>query len=174
MLEPVSGYDLKKWFQGSINFYWPATHTQIYRTLGELAEQEFVRHKTIEQTTHPDKKVYSITQKGKAELTHWLKEPLKLPVTRHGLLVQLSFADMLTTEEILMLLSEYKHKVHTHLQFLNHDQQQFMQYGRSDRERILWELVLDSGIEYYQGELKWAEKAIRKLRSIKSRGKQPA
>ena len=165
MLQPVSGYDLKKWFQGSIHFYWPATHTQIYRTLGELSKQGLVRLKKIEQTTRPDKKVYSITAKGKEELDRWLKTPGKLPVTRHALLVQLSFADQLATGEILALLSAHAQKVRAHLKFLQKDQKQFLQYGRTKRERLLWELVLDSGIAYYTAELAWAEKAIRKLQS---------
>jgi PadR family transcriptional regulator AphA len=164
MLQPVSGYDLKKWFESSVCFYWPATQTQVYRTLAELAEGRLITAKKIEQSVRPDKKVYSLTDKGKEALVAWLKQHLDLPVTRHGLLVQLSFADQLGTEDILSLLAGYTAKVRAHLDFLETDQRKFPAYGRTERERLLWELIRESGLEYYRGELRWAEKAIRRLK----------
>jgi len=170
MLQPVSGYDLKKWFESSIRFYWPATHTQVYRTLAELADRKLVTTKKIEQTIRPDKKLYSLTDRGKQELVSWLREPLDLPATRHGLMVQLSFADLLDIGDILSLLSNYASKVSAHLLFLKKDQQKFSQYGRTTRERLLWELILESGLEYYRGELRWTEKAIRRLKAHAGKG----
>ncbi|MBN1440460.1 MAG: PadR family transcriptional regulator [Anaerolineales bacterium] len=172
MLQPVSGYDLKKWFEGSISFYWPATHTQIYRTLAELAKEKLVSAKKVEQTARPDKKMYSLTDRGWQSLTAWLHQEVDLPDTRHGLLVQLSFADGLETGEILSLLRGFMAKVRSRLRCLEQDQQQILAYGRTGRERLLWELILDSGLEYYRGELRWAEQAVRRLQEYEEKKPQ--
>ena len=34
--QPFTGYDLKKAFDRSVRHFWPATQSQIYRTLAEL------------------------------------------------------------------------------------------------------------------------------------------
>ena len=38
-LEPMSGYDLKRVFDQSVQHFWPATQSQIYRSLGKMADQ---------------------------------------------------------------------------------------------------------------------------------------
>ena len=44
---PMSGYDLKKLFDNSVRHFWPADQSQIYRTLGKLAEQGYVEREIV-------------------------------------------------------------------------------------------------------------------------------
>jgi PadR family transcriptional regulator AphA len=60
---PLSGYDLKKMFDASVNYYWPATHSQIYRTLDRMLQDGLVTQEVVHQEDHPDKKVYSIADR---------------------------------------------------------------------------------------------------------------
>ena len=58
---PLSGYDLKKMFDTSVQHFWTADQSQIYRILARLAKQKWVQVEVIEQTSRPDRKIYHIT-----------------------------------------------------------------------------------------------------------------
>jgi len=168
---PLSGYDLKKMFDASVNYYWPATHSQIYRTLDRMLQDGLVTQEVVHQEDHPDKKVYSIADRGRAELRDWLVTPAeKLPTIRHQLLVQLAWADRLENEQIVMLLDSYAEKLRTRLDLYHSEAQQSqLDRARSERERYLWQLILDNGIGLYERELEWAERAIAGLRGYADR-----
>lgn len=164
-LMPLSGYDLAKMFDDSVNFYWPANHTQIYRTLKTLYEAGWVSMEVVEQTERPDKKVYSITPAGEEELQGWITKPLAFPSMRHGLLVQLAFASRLEDAQIIALLDAYAQKLRVRLEsYQSGQQQEQLALARSERERYLWGLILRNGIQTYESELQWAEQAIDELR----------
>lgn len=71
-----SGYELARRFDRSIGYFWSATHQQIYRTLRTLEDDAWVNVREVEQRGRPDKKVYSVTPAGRAELARWISEPL--------------------------------------------------------------------------------------------------
>ncbi len=102
--DAFSGYDLKKAFDNSVQHFWPANQSQIYRTLAELDEQGFVEKEIIEREERLDMKIYNITEAGRAELHQWLSTPLPEHDTREPFLIQVYFGGKLSDEEILNLL----------------------------------------------------------------------
>lgn len=100
--EPMTGYDLKTvCFDVSVAHFWPADQSQIYRTLDTLAEKGWVESELEVQTDRPNRKIYSITDAGRAELTRWLQTEQDLPIRREPFLVQLFFMDQLPDESII-------------------------------------------------------------------------
>jgi DNA-binding PadR family transcriptional regulator len=71
-----SGYELARRFDRSIGYFWAATHQQIYRTLRVMENDGWVDVDVVEQQARPDKKVYRVTDAGRAELSRWIAEPL--------------------------------------------------------------------------------------------------
>jgi DNA-binding PadR family transcriptional regulator len=71
-----SGYELARRFDRSIGYFWAATHQQIYRTLRTMETDGWVDVDVVEQQARPDKKVYRVTDAGRAELSRWIAEPL--------------------------------------------------------------------------------------------------
>jgi len=164
---PLSGYDLKKMFDSSVKFYWSATHTQIYRTLNEMHKDELLDVEFIQQTESPNKKVYSITKKGKEDLSKWVSTPSELPPVRHKLLVQLSWADRLSTEEIVNVLQKYVDNLKERLStYQSEEHRAPISLGRTKREQFLWQSTLDNGIAVYEAELKWAMKTIEAIKKF--------
>ncbi len=105
--EERTGYDLKtSCFDQSIAHLWPADQAQIYRTLDKLVEQGWVTCTIEIQHDRPNRKIYSVTEAGKAELIRWLQSPQPLPTVREPLLVQLFFAAQLSNEAIIQLLEQ--------------------------------------------------------------------
>ena len=107
---PLSGYDLKKAFDRSVQHFWPANQSQIYRTLAELAEEGNVVKEVVEREERLDLKIYTITPAGRATLHQWLSTPLPEPDDREPFLIQVFFGSLIPDDEILSILS---HKLQT-------------------------------------------------------------
>jgi DNA-binding PadR family transcriptional regulator len=71
-----SGYELAHRFDRSIGYFWGATHQQIYRTLRAMEHDGWVSATLVVQRGRPDKKVYTVSEAGRAELARWIAEPL--------------------------------------------------------------------------------------------------
>ena len=69
---PMTGYEIKTVFQDSLNYFWTAQTSQIYRELQSLKKKEWVKDELIPQKGRPDKRLFSITDAGKEELRCWL------------------------------------------------------------------------------------------------------
>jgi PadR family transcriptional regulator AphA len=169
---PLSGYDLKKFFDESVRHFWSATQSQIYRTLGRMAKDGWVRVEMVEQEDRPDRKVYHITDEGQAELRRWLTTPLDLPKIRHKWLVQVFFAHQLSDKEIIALFEAHAEKLRQKLEFFHTEVQavierRFAERG-SERSRRLWQFTLDYGISHLEWELQWVESALKELRRLPS------
>jgi DNA-binding PadR family transcriptional regulator len=70
-----SGYELARRFDRSIGFFWRATHQQIYRTLRTIEDHGWVSATAVRQHGRPDKKVYTVSNAGRAELARWIAQP---------------------------------------------------------------------------------------------------
>lgn len=100
----LSGYDLKKGFDESVQHFWPVTQTQIYRTLGQLVDEASAIVELIPQADKPNRKLYHITDEGREALRGWLMEKQAMPAYRDPFLVRLYFSGQLTPEEGLILV----------------------------------------------------------------------
>lgn len=163
-MSPLSGYDLKTMFDSSVKFYWSATHTQIYRTLDEMLADGWLNVEIVPQTERPNKKVYSITEQGRAELRRWLELPFDLPSSHHPLLVRLAWCDRLNNTQIENILGGYIQKLQERLMiYQTENQNQVDEFARNERERFLWQMILENGLQFYRGELAWAQRMLAGL-----------
>ena len=162
-----SGYDLWKMFNSSVNNYWSATHTQIYKTLSDLAEDKMVETELIQQEVNPNKKVYHLTELGKEELIKWLKTPIEAPPVRDKYLVQFSFSDILEDEDIIHNIESYIKEIEEKLNNLKYGEyKEYLKYARSERENFLWNKTLEHGISSYENELKWLKECLRSYNKL--------
>ena len=95
--QDASGYDLTRRFDKSIGFFHSATHQQIYRVLKRMDEAGWVEVEAIAQDGRPDKKVYRVSDAGRAELTRWIAEPSEPSHLRNELAVKIraaAYADL--------------------------------------------------------------------------------
>ncbi len=69
---PLNGYYLKKIFDGSVNYFWTASLSQIYRELVALEKKGYVISSIQEQDDRPDKRIYTITEAGRRAFQEWL------------------------------------------------------------------------------------------------------
>jgi len=103
-IQPMSGYDLKRYFDASVRHFWSADQAAIYRALGDLDSEGLVVHERVPQTTRPDRKVFHLTPAGMSALDEWLATPAVPVARREPLLVKLFFSGRLAPERLRHVL----------------------------------------------------------------------
>jgi DNA-binding PadR family transcriptional regulator len=173
-LEPTSGYTLKQRFDGSVQSFWTATQSQIYRELHALEAEGGVEVERLPGDGKPDRKVYSLTKRGREELAQWLAEPLDPLVLRHPLLLKFVFAAGLPPAALDALLARYAEGVaamqHDYAARLESDE--IFSLARGARERALWRLAIEHGLGWCEAELAWVARARRQLSRAPKRRKR--
>jgi DNA-binding PadR family transcriptional regulator len=103
-IKSQNGYDLKKTFDQSVQHFWPAKQSQIYRTLKALNQEGLVEKEIIGRENRLDMKVYHITDAGREELHQWLSSPLPSKDFREAFLIQIYFGSKLSDKEFVALV----------------------------------------------------------------------
>jgi PadR family transcriptional regulator, regulatory protein AphA len=167
---PMSGYDLKKYFDQSVAHFWSATQSHIYKSLERMLERGWLVAEVVPQEGRPDRKVYSITAAGAEELNRWLRTPLPLQPTREDWLIQIFFAYTLSNEEIVALLEARAQEAREMLAHYHSEVQTVIDENHEhigvERARDLWQMTLDYGIACLEANLAWLEQAIEKARHL--------
>lgn len=104
--EDLSGYDLKRWMERPLGYFWSAKHSQIYPELALLEEDGFVKHRVVEQRGKPDKKVFAITDEGREALREWVTEPPGGRAARDELVLKAYSSWVAEPEEAAALFEE--------------------------------------------------------------------
>jgi len=166
--QPMSGYDLKKMFDISVQHFWPADQSQIYRTLQQLADKGWAELEVVAQEDRPDRKVYHITEAGRAELRRWLTGPLKAQDQRSPHLVQVFFAGQLSDDEILPMLEGRAAAMRGLLERYAQVPalcQPYKETIGAPRDVFFWMLTLECGVRMAQAQLEWLESVISRIKA---------
>ena len=164
---PSSGYDLAKRFDGSVGFFWDASHQQIYRELAKLETNGIIISETIEQETRPNKKLYAITDPGKATLTEWMRTPSDLSPLKDDLLVKIFGGYVVEPTVILQELRQHRKQHQTRLVEYQAIEDRFFPDAEALSTKSVYQyLTLRNGIQYEQGWLKWCDEALSTLQSL--------
>ncbi|MFD5508375.1 PadR family transcriptional regulator [Streptomyces sp. NPDC127051] len=109
--EELSGYDLKKWSDRSLRFfYWSPSFSQIYSELKRLEKAGYASSRLVAQETGTrDKRVYRITDEGMAAVREWAREtPAEPPVLKHGPMLRLWLGHLLEPDQMREVLLRHQ------------------------------------------------------------------
>jgi DNA-binding PadR family transcriptional regulator len=165
-VQPMSGYDLKKAFDGSVGHFWTADQAQIYRTLTRLIEDGLVEASHIEQEGKPDRKEHRLTDDGSAELDNWLASPEEPQPTREPFLLKVFFAGRLGPEPVQQMLAHRLDAGEQQLAVLKEIAvavDQALADKPIDLDQQLRNATLDNGIRHTQAEIDWARTLLDQI-----------
>jgi DNA-binding PadR family transcriptional regulator len=161
----MSGYDIKRAFDRSLATYWNAGASQIYTTLKALAANGLVSSEIVPQEGRPDRRVYSLTEAGRAALDAWLDESAPARFTKDEFLTKLFFCGLTSDGMALRHLEDHRAALVEQLADMD---RALREYGaRPARRPRLLEfqmLVRDYKQELLQTDLDVTERAIARLR----------
>lgn len=96
--QPVSGYDLGQKIRASVGSFWRESYGQIYPNLKRLEAEGLATAKTVRQIGNPEKRIFSITGKGRERLAEWLALEPQPEIPRNEMLLKLFFGAQISPE----------------------------------------------------------------------------
>ena len=170
---PMTGYEMVKEFDESLAYFWHASPQQIYKELDAMEKSGWLASERIIQNEKPNKRVYSITPKGKDVLVDWVSKPddsvNKFMQGKNPFLMRLAFAGEGSDENALQMLYEFRNQ---YLSFAQKMENINMDEAIAKEEAVLghrvmkyWKIVALHGEIIRKARLEWVEKAIAILES---------
>ncbi|MFD9958737.1 PadR family transcriptional regulator [Amycolatopsis sp. NPDC058986] len=101
-----SGYQLTKAFDVGVANFWHAQPQQLYLELAKLEKDGLVTGRQVIQETRPNKRLFTVTDAGVAELQRFAAAPAKPSFIRDDLMVKVQAADAVDTTEVIRQLEE--------------------------------------------------------------------
>ncbi len=114
--EELSGYDVKKWADWSLRFfYWAPSYSQIYGELHKLEDLGLVTSRIVDKNDVRGKRLYRITAEGERAVTAWANEsPAEPAVLKHGVMLRMWLghtADPAKLREVLVAHREQSERM---------------------------------------------------------------
>ncbi|BBH69888.1 PadR family transcriptional regulator [Actinoplanes sp. OR16] len=160
-----SGYDLAKKFRVSVANFWTATPQQLYRELEKMEAEGLLSARMVKQDKRPDKRLFSVTDSGRAALYAFTQSPPKPTTVRDELLVQveaLAYADVPSVRaSIETQVKQSRQRLESYERSLaeilgSRSQEEFIATGN----RIGPYLTLQRGISFERENISWGELAL--------------
>ncbi|MBM7367214.1 PadR family transcriptional regulator [Gordonia hydrophobica] len=149
--ERLTGYDLKKWADWSIGyFYWSPSISQIYAELKKLEKAGFVTSEVVSEPGERGRRVYEITESGTHAVRSWSRDaPVDQPVLKHSLMLRMWMGHLNDTDHL-------KELVRSHIANLEERRDESrMHMENADREPA-WAYSVMSlawSMKYFQAEI---------------------
>ncbi len=163
-----SGYDMAKMFEGSLNFFWHAQSSQIYREFARMEEKGWVTCQSIIQDGRPNKKVYSITDAGREEFARWLSEAELEPENPHNVVLMRVFFGSGDPAATLSIMKKVRDKCKSDIeQYLPLTSKNASEYAEitedGQRKMKYWLMTQEFVTMQKTAMINWAERNIARL-----------
>lgn len=167
---PMSGYDLVKAFESSLQFFWHVQNSHIYLELKKLEKNGYICGKTVIQSNRPNKKIFFITETGKKEFMDWLAEGAGEEAThfKSSFLMKVFFGGNMTPVQSADMLRKFKTDCEIYLEKMGSTPGSIEKYGynKESYQTLYWQFTVDFGYGFIKNCIEWAGRCIEKLESI--------
>ncbi|MXM65953.1 PadR family transcriptional regulator [Streptomyces sp. HUCO-GS316] len=161
--KPSSGLELTRRFDKSIGYFWSATHQQIYRELGKLEAEGYIRTLPAEQPARGQKKSYEVLPAGRAELARWTGASQDPKPLRDVMLLRLRAAAVVGTAGIEADLRRHLELHRRQLAEYRQIEKRDFPPGKDTPQGRLHHLVLQAGIDLETFWTQWLTRAVDEL-----------
>jgi PadR family transcriptional regulator, regulatory protein AphA len=170
--QPMTGYEIKQTMDHSVSHFWHAYHSQIYTTLRQMEADALVVSEFVHTEGQPDRRVYSLTDAGRAELKTWLDQSLtEMSPIKEELILHLFFSARRDKSSVLAELTLQRE---LHLKKLNeyhgmtteNIEENAKSYPELKRDAIFWRLTLNMGISYEKMYVDWLDQTIQEIEKL--------
>ncbi|MBP2653473.1 MAG: hypothetical protein H6Q73_1042 [Firmicutes bacterium] len=172
-IKNMTGYELKHFFDDSVNNFWNANLSQIYPTLNEMKEKGYLEMDIQINDNSPNSKIYRITEKGQMVLTEWMEQSTPLPQIKKLFLAKLligakfkkSFIVRQLEEQLALhesMLEALKEKLKNPPKNItdNTDNKE------ARKHEFFRQLIIDAGIKEEIASIEWCKETIDKINQM--------
>ncbi len=157
-----SGYELARRFDRSIGYFWTATHQQIYRTLRAMEGDGWVSATAVVQQGRPDKKVYTVSPAGRAELARWIADPADRELRDIAVKLRGAGPDDVAAlrDQLVSVRAQHAGRLDA---YRDMEKQQFPDPAALTGAALHQHLVLRGGIRTERGSVEWLDEVLSAL-----------
>lgn len=127
---PATGYDIKKIMENEVSTLLDVSLSNLYPALNELAAEGLVTYQKVEQDSRPNKKVYELTEAGRAACLKALMSGDARHRLRSEFIFILSFAPFLPRWRVKELLDQRLADTNEVLRDLDRREREALQVGQ--------------------------------------------
>lgn len=165
LVKPLSGYELKRRFEGSIVFFWRANHSQLYPELRRMEKDGLVASNQVTQGSRPTKRLYTVTPAGREALRMWLRQPPRLRGVKDEMMLRCFSFQLVEPAEARDQIAECQRLHNRQLDFyLGVKRQLEERHGdlsETDDPIIFWNVqCLYHAIDYEEMYVNWCTRAL--------------
>ncbi|MEU8432698.1 PadR family transcriptional regulator [Streptomyces sp. NPDC029216] len=167
--DEYSGYQLAKAFDIGVANFWHALPQQLYAELARLEAAGLVAGREVVQETRPNKRLFRVTDAGRAELERFAEAASKPSSIRDDLLVKVQAADRIGTGPVIAQLERRAAEAEAKLELLGRllldlrgdlDEAEYLLRG----ERVGGYLTCLRGLAFEREHRDWCLRAAAVLR----------
>jgi DNA-binding PadR family transcriptional regulator len=165
-IEPMSGYDLGLTIRGSVGHFWNESYGQIYPNLKRLAADGLANSKTERQKGKPDRRIYSITPKGRERLAQWLAVEPQPEVPRNEMLLKLFFGAQTSPHILMGYVERMEERSRELLAKLERAEHEEIAKNQQFPDAPYWKMAARFGQFEMKAQLRWADETLAELNKI--------
>lgn len=166
--KPMTGYDIGKEFNFQLSEFWSAQHSQIYPELKKLVDEKSLVYDVEITGEVLEKKVYTITEKGRKEFLKWLNkdEPME-PTPKNIFRLRMYFSSNLDVNTRVQLLEHQLLQHNKRVAFLYSQKERYDSVPPLNSDAFGDYLVLDGAIIREESTIKWLNNCIENCKNGK-------
>jgi len=161
---PRHGYELRAAFEAIVGGeeVWAVKPAQVYTTLGRLEESGLVTRGAVEQDGGPEKRIYSLTAEGRAELAAWFANGVSDEHQRDEFFIKLMLSLAIAGVNPYSVVQAQRRVLFQSLHDLT------ARRNRADPRRELAQIfLLDKSIMHVEADLRWLDLIEARLDDIR-------
>jgi DNA-binding PadR family transcriptional regulator len=160
----LSGYDLKKWADASLRFfYWSPASSQIYSELRRLEGLGYTRSRTARQDDLRNKRMYRITSAGERALRAWIAHGDYEPtMVKHPMLMRVWLGHLAEPDRLRELVGEHLRAVQEELEHARYS----YEHAPDDPAWSYPELVTAWAVRTLEAEVQLTEQLLGELHQL--------
>ncbi|RRD95330.1 PadR family transcriptional regulator [Clostridiales bacterium COT073_COT-073] len=166
----MTGYEIRETFQNSLNFFWTAQSSQIYRELRTLEKSGWITMTTIKQKGKPSKNICHLTDSGKTEFLRWLKEENTHIEARFPILMRVFFLENQKPQENIEFFQQLAtdcQQIMDSFASANDNINFYEKKYNLSKQSLYWKMTLDFGKRSLQMYIDWANDCAKMLEENK-------
>lgn len=164
-----TGYEIMTVFRDSLNHFWTAQTSQIYRDLQTMEKAGWITQTHVSRTGRPDKNVFSITPAGREELLRWLRGKNTPASFKNPFLMKTFFLGELPVEENIAFFKAFRDATvfPDEGKQVSANADMYRQAIDHPEKAVYWKLTIEFGRMYEKMQRAWCEYCIEKLEGLK-------
>ena len=163
-----TGYEIMTVFRDSLNHFWTAQTSQIYRELQTMEKSGWITQTHVTQAGRPDKHVFSITPAGHEELLRWLRQDNLPAGYRNPFLLKTFFMGELPVQENIEFFKALQGAAvfPDEGKKVSADADLYQQAVNHPEKAVYWKLTIEFGRMYEKMQQEWCKYCIGELEKL--------